>query len=441
MLQTERESPDPSVAAPLTRRQMDVLNYIAEMQSTRGVTPMLGEIAAAFGVTVSSVRQYMRALQRKGYLTIARYARRGIRLTRGRRDWKVRRSWQGEFDRRIGSKLEGETDLSRVFATVGGDLQAWLDVDRSDLHVHDPHHRVLRGRSFYEKRPGEDAEREAADAGPGSAVERAFRRRRVVAEPPSPIPGSGVPRSSVAAIPIPGRERVLGVLALYRASRPGEFDETVLARAGVAVAVLAPALERATVGAELQHRIRLQAALVSLCRTINSARDLESVLRDMYAIVSGLVEAPMFLISVEDDHGAEWLLHERDEADGQLYERIGRRRFQGGDGRMMKELDTHPYLIRHRTPEEIRAYENRGPGVSADGLQSAGLVQKRSRSLLFVPLKTEGRRIGTLSAQSYRYNAYRIQDAEDLILIGEYIGLALRNALRDDTARGKEPAS
>ena len=35
---------------------------------------------------------------------------------------------------------------------------------------------------------------------------------------------------------------------------------------------------------------------------------------------------------------------------------------------------------------------------------------------------------GYLSAQSYGYNAYAIRDAEDLNLIGEYIGLALQRA-------------
>ena len=428
MTQTVPDAPDPTLTAPLTRRQVEVLNYIAEMQSSNNMTPKLGEIATAFGVSVGSVRQYLRALEKKGFLTVARYAHRGIRLTRGRREWKVRRSWQGEFDRRIGSKLEGETDLTKIFATVSGDLQAWLDVEQADLHVHDPHHRVLRGRSFYDHRPGDKAGLEDPATGPGSVIERAVRRRRVVAE------------AGTAAIPIQGRERVLGVLRLKDA-RPGRPDPSTLVRAGVAAAALAPALERAAVHADLQRRIRLQAALLSLCKTINSVGDLEAVLRDIYAIVAGLVEAPMFVIAVVDENGAEWLLHERDEVDGQVYEKIGPRPFRTEPGSMMKLMDHQPYVIRHRTPEEIREYENQGPGIAKDGLQSAGIQQKRSRSLMFVPLKSAGQRIGNLSVQSYRYNAYRIQDAEDLILIGEYIGMALRNALRDATAPGRAAAA
>ena len=427
MAQADPKRPDPSLAAPLTPRQMEVLNYIVEMRSARGVTPKLGEIATAFGVSVGSVRHYLRALVRKDYLTVDRYAHRGIRLTRGRSEWKVRRSWQGEFERRIGSKLESESDLTRVFATVGGDLQAWLDVERAELFVHDPHHRALKGRSFYEPRPEGDGGREAAESGPGSPVERAFRRRRVVVE------------SGIAAIPIPVKERVLGVLRLKDA-RAGRLGPETLARAGVAVAALAPALDRSSVHADLQRRIKLQAALVSLCRTIDSGRDLEAVLRDMYAIVTGLVEAPMFVIAVQDEQGAEWLLFERDEADGELYERIGPRPFRPDKGEMVTMLDTLPYVIRHRTPEEIREYESRGPGLAPDGQKSTGIVQKRSRSLLFVPLKAGGRRIGNLSVQSYRYNAYRVQDAEDLILIGEYIGMLVQTALRDNTTRKQAAA-
>ncbi len=185
MAQPAPDRSNPSLAAPLTPRQMEVLNYIVEMRSARGVTPKLGEIATAFGVSVGSVRHYLRALVRKEYLTVDRYAHRGIRLTRGRSEWKVRRTWQGEFDRRIGSKLEGESDLAKIFTIVWGDLQSWLDVERVDLFVQDPHHRALKGRSFYEPRPEGDGGREAAESGPGSVVERAFRRRRVVVEPGS----------------------------------------------------------------------------------------------------------------------------------------------------------------------------------------------------------------------------------------------------------------
>ena len=40
--------------------------------------------------------------------------------------------------------------------------------------------------------------------------------------------------------------------------------------------------------------------------------------------------------------------------------------------------------------------------------------------------------MGYISVQSYDYNAYAIRDAEDLILIGEYIGLALQSAWRKE---------
>ena len=94
------------------------------------------------------------------------------------------------------------------------------------------------------------------------------------------------------------------------------------------------------------------------------------------------------------------------------------------------ELQRRPWYILHRTPEQIRALEAGGEHPSAEGWNPVGITQKRSRSFLCVPLKTEGGMVGYLSAQSYEYNRYSIRDAEDLILIGEYVGLALRNAWR-----------
>ncbi len=417
----------------LTRRQMEVLRYVTDFRAARGEPPVLREIGAAFGVSIPGARKYLQALARKGYVTVARYAHRGVKPARSRREWKVRRAWEGEFDRKIGARLAEESDLARVCDLVRDQLRPWLGADRADLLLYDPHRRELRSPSFYGVSPAGDAtgkEPPAADA----LADRALKRRRPAVE-------AGIPdgtRNSVA-VPILDRDRRLGVLRLETPGGAAGGDG-LMARAAMAAAALAPALERATLNAELQRRIRMQAALARLIRTVNSVRDLRQILHDVYGIVCGLVDAPAFLITVSDDAGRWWQLLEMDHAGDETCENFTRRKVVIGRNEAIQAIRVRPYWIRHRTPEMVRVLEEGGRVVSEWGSGPVGLKHRRSASILYVPLRSEERVIGYLSAQSYRFNAYTLQDAEDLNLIGEYVGVAVQNAWREQTA-GRRAAS
>ena len=457
----------------LTRRQLDVLNYIAEVQSGRGTAPTLREIGSAFGVCVASVQKYLRALAKKGFVSIDPRARRGIRLTSTRKDWKVRQGWQGDFEKRLGAKLRGATDIAEMFSLVREELRAWLDVDRAELFVLDPQSRELRDSSTFGVDPAA-----ARSGAPGPTVppdslvgiafrrrkpvvadaqsrtelleaERARRRERAVQAPESSSAGGGgrPPRATddpgrllaCAAVPVLGRERVVGVLRLDE-RRPEGLDEGKLTRAAMAATALAPALEQGTLHAELQRRIRLQAALVELCRAINTVTDFQKALRDVYGIVNTLVDAPAFLIAVRDDAGQWWMLLETDNVDGKRVESSRPRPITIGHTEALEAIRNSPFWIRHRSPEEVRSLEEKGPAAKDKGLNPTGHVQKRSRSILYVPLRSGGEMTGYLSAQSYKFNAYTLRDAEDLILVSEYIGLAARSALREELGRARAAA-
>ena len=411
---------------PLTRRQQDVLHYIADVQAAKKVSPKLIEIATAFGIQIGSVQYHIKALRRKGYLDVTPHARRGIFLTRSKREWKAQRSWRSDFERRVGEKLAGAADLGRVFEVVERDLRGWLEADRLDLFVHDTQHRVLRGREFHAAAGSGVAG--GGEAAPGADVvsEAAARRRRPVVE------------GAVAAVPIPGRDRALGVLRL-ESTKPGAPppDEAMLARATMAAAALAPVLEQAAAGTELARRIRLQSALVGLVRTVHSARDFQEILRSVRDVVQGLVKAPVFTIYMKDQDAQWWVLYETDLKDGKPWEDAIPDRVMLGNNEAIRTIQEHPWYIKHRTPEEIRELESKPPGPGADGMIPTGNVAKRSRSFLYVPIRSERDLAGYLSVQSYDYNAYSVRDAEDLGLIAEYIGLAVQNAWR----REKEQAA
>ena len=410
---------------PLTRRQQDTLHYIADARAARGASPKLREIASAFSISIGSVYHHLSALRRKGYLTIDTHVHRGIRLTRSRRDWKIREGWRGDFEKRFGERLRAVTDLAGLFDMVSGEFPAWLEVERADLFVYDAGRRKFRDRTFYASRPAGVADPNERRTPPDAFLASAVRRRKPAVE------------AGRAVFPVLGRDRALGILH-FEDARPGAIDEIKTARAALASAALVPALERATLDAELRHRIRLQSALVALCRTVNGGGDLLNILRDIYTLVGRLVDTTYFNIATKDDAGQWWMLLERDEIDGKPWEYPGIQRAEIHTNEALQAIRTEPFYIMHRTPEEVRSLEAKDPGhLTADGWGTSGNLRKRSRSILYVPLRSGGEWIGYISAQSYQYNAYSIRDAEDLILIGEYIGLAVQDVWRRDRERAE----
>ena len=405
----------------LTQRQQDLLHFITGAHASRRGAPTIQEIATAFGICVSTTHKHVQALVKKGYLGVARYARRGIRPLQGRKAGKVRREWRGDLDRRVGETLRGETELPRLFGIVREEVRAWLDVEKAELFVRDPRTRELKGEVCFGAHP---AGTPSPSAGAADETARgAMNRRRTVVEPPA------------AAVPLPGRDRAPGVLRIED-RRPGAvIDDVKLARLATAAAAIAPVLERGALDAELRRRIRLQSALVKLTRSVHATEDFQKIVVQVYGIVCDLMDAPCFHIVVRDDAKQWWLLMETDHADGAVVEDLTPKIVDPVNNSTIRALQNRPWWILHRTPAEVRALEASEGRPAADGFLPMGISWKRSRSLLGVPLVTEGDRIGYISAQSYNYNAYSVQDAEDLILLGEYLGLVLQRAWRREKER------
>lgn len=81
------------MAKPLTQKQQAILDFIRAERARRGFPPTLREIGEHFGLrSTGSVRDHLRALERKGYIVRRPYLSRGIVLRADLRDARPRRS-------------------------------------------------------------------------------------------------------------------------------------------------------------------------------------------------------------------------------------------------------------------------------------------------------------------------------------------------------------
>ena len=67
-------------AEPLTERQADVLEFIAEFGRDRGWPPTRVEIGDGLGIAPNAVQGHVEALARKGYVHLACGTARGIKV-------------------------------------------------------------------------------------------------------------------------------------------------------------------------------------------------------------------------------------------------------------------------------------------------------------------------------------------------------------------------
>lgn len=65
----------------LSERQAQMMKYIKAFKDKSGLAPTYREIAAYMGIKSNNgVKRHIEALERKGYIQIMRYRRRGIKI-------------------------------------------------------------------------------------------------------------------------------------------------------------------------------------------------------------------------------------------------------------------------------------------------------------------------------------------------------------------------
>jgi DNA-binding MarR family transcriptional regulator len=68
------------VVRPLTPRQMDILKWIILYDDLNPTPPSQAEIARAFSISQQAVSKHLKAIEKRGYITIDTRMARGIYL-------------------------------------------------------------------------------------------------------------------------------------------------------------------------------------------------------------------------------------------------------------------------------------------------------------------------------------------------------------------------
>ena len=166
----------------------------------------------------------------------------------------------------------------------------------------------------------------------------------------------------------------------------------------------------------MQHARQL-ATIIEIGHAVSTLRDLNTILEIIYQQIQLIAQVDSFFISLYDADTNQLsfpLTYDM----GIRYDEPGGEMSPGT--RLAKVIHSgQPYHI-HRTVEEVAEAEKDERGV--------GNAQRKSASLLFVPLWQANQVIGVLSIQSYTLNAYPDELVETLAGIGNQAAIAIQNA-------------
>jgi hypothetical protein len=234
---------------------------------------------------------------------------------------------------------------------------------------------------------------------------------------------------SFLLLPVREGKTAIGLLAF--ASPDPVTGDGVPALAAEAAPLLAGALRRAEAQFRLQEDFKLQQSLLDLVKQMASEANLVSFCQRAFRIVERLVPVDAMFIALRRDDGLYDALLETDldDRNRRIFYPVPRL-MEPGRSRVLETIDQHSYVLINRSEEELRELEQ---GSRPDQPQHlVGNPQRRSASLLYVPVWSGEDFTGVLSVQSYALNAYRHEDARRLLVVSDYLGLAFRLARRAD---------
>jgi diguanylate cyclase (GGDEF)-like protein/PAS domain S-box-containing protein len=173
--------------------------------------------------------------------------------------------------------------------------------------------------------------------------------------------------------------------------------------------------ERKRAQDDLQRRAQQLATLNEINRTVSELKNLDEVLEVIYQQTQRIASADAFYIALWDE--------QRNEVSYPIIYDLGMRYTESSqplrsDSWIRQVLLTgQPYRL-NRTEEELKVPASR----------TVGNEQRKSASILVIPLRQNKKILGVLSVQSYTMNAYSDEVVDILIGIGYQAAIAIENA-------------
>jgi PAS domain S-box-containing protein len=222
---------------------------------------------------------------------------------------------------------------------------------------------------------------------------------------------------SEAAIPLVAGNELLGVLNVHSNQINAYSDEDIAIFTTLATQI-ATAIQNAGLFAETQRRASEMATLNQIVRAVAQEIELKSVLKAAYEQIGRLIPVDAFIVGIlnENTNLVDFPLI----IDGDEYftEPSIPLSAESNTGRTIL---TGTHTLINVDPKEYETEE-----IAPN--QLLGNKSKASASLLYVPLNLGQRTIGTLSVQSYKFNAYTQESVDLLINIANQLSIGIQNA-------------
>ncbi|MCZ7666731.1 MAG: GAF domain-containing protein [Chloroflexi bacterium] len=216
--------------------------------------------------------------------------------------------------------------------------------------------------------------------------------------------------SAIMAVPIRWQEKAIGILeASHR--QADAFDDEALRLLETAAAWTAIAIGNARQYQQLQRRLRESDAILTISNALTETFDLDELIQFIANRVQDIIDA------------AEWTaIHLVQSKTGQLELAASAR----------LEIDPSAYLINPGEGIAGRVMAEGGvinvADVQADSRRLPIDLMLKARSLLIAPIESQQRRLGVISVQCAKPNAFTPGDERLLQILGVQAGLAIENA-------------
>ncbi|MCI0578319.1 MAG: GAF domain-containing protein [Chloroflexi bacterium] len=231
---------------------------------------------------------------------------------------------------------------------------------------------------------------------------------------------------SVIVVPLRYRDEFLGTMTAINRPEQRDFIEedvnTMVAlanQAATAITNLRLFEQTQQALAETSKRAEELSVINQVIQAVSQQLELDQLLETVYQQVKRIMPADAFIVGlydVEQDLISYPLIYD----EGIRYQEPPTPPTR--DSKIFEVIQKGQPYLRHRTREEMTQNPDQ------DDSTALGNASKVSLSMLFVPLQTGTQKLGVLSIQSYKYDAYTEADLTLLGGIANHVAIALNNA-------------